>query len=749
MLKLKSRAPLKGTAAIPSNSKDPSSSEDENSQVHIRKTSCVKPPQENHQHTLFPSNSPFTLLWQQSSAPVTLLTQCHTHGPEFLLLQTLKLDLNLWVNKESSFPRRTRALCRKIRPLRSRNLKGHRWKPTCFPPENNAYFVLAAFTAHRAKLLYKNSRMKVSEELTPTGDGCGHMVTSQDSGTMTSKNYPGTYPNHTICEKTIAVPKGKKLLLRLGDVDVESPACASAHLLFTSSVEQHDLITCLERGNHYLKTEFSKFCPAGCRDVAGDIFGNTVDGYRDTSLLCKAAIHAGAIADELGGRVHVLQHRGLSRYQGGLANGVLSKDGSLSGKRFLFASDDCSRALSSDPGVQFRASSSWPGVSDSEKPAPWSASQAQLQDQGPSWAAGIDEQGEWLQIDLGEEKKITGIRTTGSTQPNFNFYVKSFVVNFKNSSQWRTYTGVLDNEEKVFQGNSNWRDPVRNNFIPPLVARYVRVLPRAWHQRAALKVELLGCLSAQGDQSPVWREARPDTELSAKTEDELPSEPDTHPAEEVPPGAAGLNTTAVAIPLVLLGVLLLAGVGLFAALRRKKKAENVYASPEPLKTGCWKQVKHPSAEFTISYHSDDEETRKLGLECKCHPGRPRGGAGEAGVAALCPAVRPEPEGRAIRESRGGGLQALPPQREDWCVLPSAYNFGFFDESSIAGLSYENVIVFLYTSSFRKALMKRSKPQKPYSSSDALSSLPLSCFSPPTAAWACVQASVHNVDLLGA
>lgn len=45
-----------------------------------------------------------------------------------------------------------------------------------------------------------------------------------------------------------------------------------------------------------------------------------------TSLLCKAAIHAGVIADELGGRIHVLQHRGLSRYKGGLANGVLSRE---------------------------------------------------------------------------------------------------------------------------------------------------------------------------------------------------------------------------------------------------------------------------------------------------------------------------------------------------------------------------------------------------------------------------------------
>lgn len=45
-----------------------------------------------------------------------------------------------------------------------------------------------------------------------------------------------------------------------------------------------------------------------------------------TSLLCKAAIHAGVIADELGGQIRVLQSKGISRYEGILANGVLSKE---------------------------------------------------------------------------------------------------------------------------------------------------------------------------------------------------------------------------------------------------------------------------------------------------------------------------------------------------------------------------------------------------------------------------------------
>ncbi|XP_044613161.2 discoidin, CUB and LCCL domain-containing protein 1 [Equus asinus] len=488
------------------------------------------------------------------------------------------------------------------------------------------------------------------------GDGCGHFVTYQDSGTMTSKNYPGTYPNHTVCEKTISVPKGKRLILRLGDLDIESQTCASDYLLFTSSSHQYgpycgsmtvpkelllntsevtvrfesgshisgrgflltyassdhpDLITCLERANHYMKTEYSKFCPAGCRDIAGDISGNVVDGYRDTSLLCKAAIHAGIIADELGGQISVHQRKGLSRYEGILANGVLSRDGSLSDKRFLFTSNGCTRSLSLEPDRQIRASSSWQWVNETGDQVHWSPGQARLQDQGPSWASADSsknhKQREWLEIDLGEKKKITGIRTAGSTQSNFNFYVKSFVMSFKNNnSKWRTYKGIVNNGEKVFQGNSNFRDPVRNNFIPPIVARYVRVVPQTWHQRIALKVELIGCQITQGNDSMVWRKTSSDTVGSTKGE--------AIPSEEIP---KGINVTTVALPLALLA-LLVAGMGLFAALRKRKKKGSPYGSATAQKTDCWKQIKYPfarhqSAEFTISYDNEKEMTQKLDL----------------------------------------------------------------------------------------------------------------------------------------
>lgn len=46
---------------------------------------------------------------------------------------------------------------------------------------------------------------------------------------------------------------------------------------------------------------------------------------------------------------------------------------------------------------------------------------------------------------------------------------------------------------QVFQGNINYLQEVRNNFIPPIEARYVRINPSLWHQRIAIKMELLGC----------------------------------------------------------------------------------------------------------------------------------------------------------------------------------------------------------------------------------------------------------------
>lgn len=50
---------------------------------------------------------------------------------------------------------------------------------------------------------------------------------------------------------------------------------------------------------------------------------------------------------------------------------------------------------------------------------------------------------------------------------------------------------------QVFKGNSDSYQEVYNTFIPPVVARYLRITPQSWNQRIGLKVELLGCQVAR------------------------------------------------------------------------------------------------------------------------------------------------------------------------------------------------------------------------------------------------------------
>lgn len=53
------------------------------------------------------------------------------------------------------------------------------------------------------------------------GDGCGHTVLGPESGTLTSINYPHTYPNSTVCEWEIRVRTGERIRIKFGDFDIE------------------------------------------------------------------------------------------------------------------------------------------------------------------------------------------------------------------------------------------------------------------------------------------------------------------------------------------------------------------------------------------------------------------------------------------------------------------------------------------------------------------------------------------------
>ncbi|XP_053221313.1 lactadherin isoform X1 [Podarcis raffonei] len=111
-----------------------------------------------------------------------------------------------------------------------------------------------------------------------------------------------------------------------------------------------------------------------------------------------------------------------------------------------------------------------------------------------AWAALRNKQDEWLQIDLGAEKKVTGIITQGARDFGHIQYVAAYKVAYSDDGKsWTLYKDSRTNATKIFQGNYDNNSHKKNVFDVPFYTRFVRILPESWHNRITLRVELLGC----------------------------------------------------------------------------------------------------------------------------------------------------------------------------------------------------------------------------------------------------------------
>ncbi|XP_013886005.1 discoidin, CUB and LCCL domain-containing protein 2 isoform X2 [Austrofundulus limnaeus] len=482
------------------------------------------------------------------------------------------------------------------------------------------------------------------------GDGCGPTVLGPISGTLSSLGYPRTYPNNSVCEWEITVPRGKRIHFRFASLDIEDSDCQVNYLrlyngigperseivkycsldlkvneqiessgnqvtvqfmsgvhhngqgfyMSYSTTEHSDLITCLDKGTDFPEAEFSKYCPAGCLTSAKEVSGTIPNGYRESSPLCAAAVHAGVVSNSEGGTISVVSSKGIPHYEGTLANNVTSTGGTLSNSLFTFKTNGCYGTLGLESGgvadTQLSASSVWDWRTVTGLHV-WGPSGARLKKTGLPWAPSQSDQQQWLQVDLKREKMIAGIITTGSTMREHQYFVSAYRVLYSNNGkQWSAYSEANSIQDKVFQGNVNYLHEVRNNFIPPVEARFVRINPTSWHQRIALKLELLGCQVR-------WTKTRLFT----------PSRNSPHPASTKCPPHAGQtthtpdirNTTMpphVGKDLVLIAILVPVLVMLLTALiltaacachwrNKKKSSEGTFDLPQWDRTDWWKSMK--------------------------------------------------------------------------------------------------------------------------------------------------------------
>ncbi|XP_026125574.1 inactive carboxypeptidase-like protein X2 [Carassius auratus] len=111
---------------------------------------------------------------------------------------------------------------------------------------------------------------------------------------------------------------------------------------------------------------------------------------------------------------------------------------------------------------------------------------------GGAWCANPEEKVHWIELDARTVTEFTGVITQGRDDPLESDYVSSYYVAFSNDS--REWT-VLDDgyAEWLFFGNSDKNTPVLSQFMEPVVARYIRILPQSWNGTMCMRMEVLGC----------------------------------------------------------------------------------------------------------------------------------------------------------------------------------------------------------------------------------------------------------------
>ncbi|XP_062287799.1 coagulation factor V [Scomber scombrus] len=127
---------------------------------------------------------------------------------------------------------------------------------------------------------------------------------------------------------------------------------------------------------------------------------------------------------------------------------------------------------------------------------PWKPSLARLNRQGTinAWQAKYNNMNQWLQVELPQIKKITGIVTQGAKSLGREMYVTSYALMYSNDGvRWDHYTDDEDIVSRTFIGNTENHEHVKNYIHPPIFSRFIRILPRNWMGSITMRVELLGC----------------------------------------------------------------------------------------------------------------------------------------------------------------------------------------------------------------------------------------------------------------
>ncbi|GLD50715.1 neuropilin-1a-like protein [Lates japonicus] len=127
----------------------------------------------------------------------------------------------------------------------------------------------------------------------------------------------------------------------------------------------------------------------------------------------------------------------------------------------------------------------------------WVAENARLLTGRSGWTGQQTKQpfrNEWLQVDLGQEKMVSGVVIQGGKHRDRNVFMKRFKVGHSlDGEEWTIVKEDNTTRPKIFIGNQNHDTPELRS-TGPLLTRFVRIYPeRATTEGVGLRLELLGC----------------------------------------------------------------------------------------------------------------------------------------------------------------------------------------------------------------------------------------------------------------
>uniref|UniRef100_A0A8D3A256 Neuropilin n=1 Tax=Scophthalmus maximus TaxID=52904 RepID=A0A8D3A256_SCOMX len=127
----------------------------------------------------------------------------------------------------------------------------------------------------------------------------------------------------------------------------------------------------------------------------------------------------------------------------------------------------------------------------------WVAENARLLTGRSGWTGQQTKQpfrNEWLQVDLGQDKMVSGVVIQGGKHRDRNVFMKRFRVGHSlDGEEWTVVKEDNTTRPKIFTGNQNHDTPELRS-VGPLLARFVRIYPeRATAEGLGLRLELLGC----------------------------------------------------------------------------------------------------------------------------------------------------------------------------------------------------------------------------------------------------------------